>query len=253
MEAKKERVDIDAYNADSNDILLELGTRNEPDVDHFTTTTLDTTFDVNDPEKDGDLPEEQVLVKIERVKAYLSEFETALKNQDYSAILQYMDEDTFVNFYIVNELFKNVDFNFSSTRFYIKNDKIYAGPMWDLDLSSGNCKSSYYTSYYVDGVSWKGYYCQSMNWYKQLIKNETFYNKVKARYKELQYDVQNLYRTDSTAEISINHLVNTYGNSFARNYLSKDLLGAGWQLTNDDGYSYAAESGWSTCRSRLNF
>ena len=30
------------------------------------------------------------------------------------------------------------DIGFSSTRFYIKNGKLYAGPLWDLDLSSGN-------------------------------------------------------------------------------------------------------------------
>ncbi len=189
VEAKKERVNIDAYNAESNDILLELGTRNEPDVDHFTTDTLGTTFDVNDPEKGDDLTDAQVDTKIAQVKEYLNGFETALRNQNYDEMLNYMDEDTFVNFYIVNELFKNVDFNFSSTRFYIKDNKIYAGPCWDFDLSSGNCKSSYYRDYYVDGVSYKGYYCQNMNWYKQLFRNETFYNRVKERYKALPDNV----------------------------------------------------------------
>lgn len=253
VEAKKERVNIDAYNAESNDILLELGTRNEPDVDHFTTNTLGTTFDVNDPEKGDDLTDAQVDEKIKNVKSYLDNFETVLKNQNYDEILNYMDEDTFVNFYIVNELFKNVDFNFSSTRFYIKDNKVYAGPCWDYDLSSGNCKSSYYTDYYVDGVSYKGYYCQGMNWYKQLFKNEAFYNKVKDRYKELQYSIQNIYKNDSETKISIKNLVENYGASFERNYMSTEELGAGWLLTNDDGYSYAAESGWTTWQQPIEF
>lgn len=253
VEAKKERVDIDAYNADNKDMLLEVGTRNEPDVNHFTTSVLGTTFDINDPEKDGDLPAEQLSVKISRVKTYLNKFETALRSQDYDEIVKYIDEYTFVNFYIVNELFKNVDFNLSSTRFYIKGDKIYAGPMWDLDLSSGNCKSSYYKEYYVDGVSYKGYYCQGMSWYEQLLKNETFYNKVKERYKDLQYYIQDLYLTDPETEISITGLVNTYGNSFERNYLSASALGAGWSLTNDDGYSYSGESGWNNWKQPIEF
>lgn len=253
VEAKKERVDIDAYNAESNDILLELGTRNELDVDHFTTNTLGTTFDVNDPEKGDDLTDAQVDAKIAKVKEYLNKFETALRNQNYAEMLNYMDEDTFVNFYIVNELFKNVDFNFSSTRFYIKNDKIYAGPCWDFDLSSGNCKSSYYRDYYVDGVSYKGYYCQNMNWYKQLFRNETFYNKVKERYKELQYKIQNIYKNDSETVISVKYLVENYGASFERNYRPENELGAGWFLTNDDGYSYAAESGWNTWQEPIEF
>lgn len=253
VEAKTERVDIDAYNADSNDILLELGTRNEPDVDHFTTGTLRTTFDVNDPEKGDDLTDAQVDEKIARVNQYLTEFESVLRNQDYDEISNYIDEDTFINFYIVNELFKNVDFNFSSTRFYIKDNKIYAGPLWDFDLSSGNCKSSYYTDYYTDGVSYKGFYCQSMNWYRQLIKNETFYNKVKERYKNLQYIIQNIYKNTSETTLSIDYLVNTYGASFERNYRSTDLLGAGWSLTNEDGYSYSAESGWNRWEQPVEF
>lgn len=253
VEAKTERVDIDAYNAESNDILLELGTRNEPDVDHFTTDVLRTTFDVNDPEKGDDLTDDQVNAKIEKVKEYLNQFETALRNQNYDEILNYIDEDTFVNFYIVNELFKNVDFNFSSTRFYIKDNKIYAGPCWDYDLSSGNCKSTSYKDYYVDGVSYKGYYCQSMNWYRQLLKIETFYNKVKERYKELQYKIQNIYKTDSETDISVKYLVDNYGASFERNYKSTEDLGAGWLLTNDDGYSYAAESGWTKWQQPIEF
>ncbi len=253
VEAKKERIDIDAYNAESNDILLELGTRNEPDVDHFTTDILRTTFDVNDPEKGDDLTDVQVDEKIERVKQYLNNFETTLRNRNYEEILQYIDEDSFVNFYIINELFKNVDFNFSSTRFFIKDNKVYAGPCWDYDLSSGNCKSSFYKDYYVDGVSYKGYYCQNMNWYRQLFLNDTFYNKVKDRYKELQYKIQNIYKNDSETEISVKYLVENYGASFERNYRPENELGAGWFLTNDDGYSYAAESGWETWQEPIEF
>lgn len=253
VEAKKERVDIDAYNAESDDILLELGTRNEQGVDHFTTSVLATTFDVNDPEKGDDLTDEQVNVKINRVRQYLNNFETALRQKDYNEILKYMDEDTFVDFYIVNELFKNVDFNFSSTRFYIKDGKIYAGPLWDFDLSSGNCKSSYYGAYYVDGVSYKGYYCQDMSWYNRLLKIDSFVNKLKKRYTDLQYVIQSMYRVDSTEKLSINRLVTDYGNSFMRNYLNKNQLGAGWELTNDDGYSYSGESGWTTWEQPVEF
>lgn len=253
VEVKKERVDINAYDADSNDILLELGTRNEAGVDHFRTGTLSMTFDVNDPEKGDDLTDEQVDAKISRVRSYLTQFERALVKKDYDVILQYIDEDTFINFYIVSELFKNVDFNFSSTRFYIKDDKIYAGPLWDFDLSSGNCKSSYYKDYYIDGVSYKGFYCQEMDWYKYLLKNNRFYEKLKQRYKKLQYVIQNMYKNESETTLSIDYLVNTYGESFKRNYMSTNALGAGWSLTNDDGYSYSAQSGWTTWEQPIAF
>ena len=255
VEAKKERVNVDAYVADSNDVLLELGHRvNETDVDHFTTNVLGTTFDINDPERGDDLTDEQVDAKIANVKAYLEGFEQTLKTQNYDDILEYIDEDSFVNFYIVNELFKNVDFNFSSTRFFIKENKIYAGPMWDLDLSSGNCKSTMYTGYYgADGLSYTGYYCQDMNWYRELLKNQIFMGKVKARYEELQYKIQSIFREDSVEEISIEKAVETYGASFERNFKSKAKLGAGWELDNEDGFSLAAEAGWETWQEPIEF
>lgn len=253
VEAKTGRVEIDAYNATNNDILLELGTRNEQGVDHFQTPKLGITFDVNDPEKGDDLTDAEVDAKIQRARVFLGDFETALTKSDYDEILKYMDEDTFVNFYIASELFKNVDFNFSSTRFYIKGNKVYAGPLWDFDLSSGNCKPQYYTDYYVDGVSYKGYYCQGMDWYKKLFKNENFYSKVKQRYKELQYVIQNMYKTDSKTTLSINYLVDQYGASFERNYRSTNDLGAGWSLTDDDGYSYTSTAHWNNWKQPIEF
>ena len=254
VQAKENRVEIDAYNATNNEVLLELGHRaEETEVDYFVTDVLGTTFDINDPEKDDDLANDLVYEKIARVKTYIEQFEQALKRNNYDEILQYIDEDTFINFYIANEYFKNVDFNFSSTRFYIKGDKIYAGPMWDFDLSSGNCKTSFYQDYYVDGVSWKGYYCQSMTWYRELLKNQTFYNKIKERFAQLQYQIQNIYKANSAKELSVRYLVDTYGASFERNYAKQSALGAGWSLTNEDGYSYAAESGWKTWREPIDF
>ena len=255
VEAKSNRVETDAYNPDNNDILLEVGTRNESDVNHFTTGILRQTFDVNDPEKDGDLPEDQVNAKIENVRTFLNEFEYDLKNNtnNLNMISQYIDVDSFVDYYVANELFKNVDFNFSSTRFYIKDNKLYGGPMWDLDLSSGNCKSSYYHSYYTNGDSTKGFYCRGLEYYKYLFRNAEFEAKVKQRFYDLQYKIQNLYRDDSTEINSIKYLVDTYGTSFERNYMSKSNRGAGWELRNDDGYSFAAESGWQTWQDPINF
>ena len=255
VEAKSNRVETDAYNADNSDILLEYGTRNEAGVDHFTTGIFHQTFDVNDPEKGDDLTDEQVDTKIDRARTFLNAFEYDLKSytNDLSVISQYIDVDSFVDYYIANEYFKNVDFNFSSTRFYLKDNKLYAGPMWDLDLSSGNCKSSYYHSYYTNGDSAKGFYCRSLEYYKYLFRNAEFAAKVKQRFYDLQYKIQSLYRDDSTEINSIKYLVDTYGASFERNYMSTSQRGAGWELRNDDGYSFAQESGWQTWQDPINF
>lgn len=59
---------------------------------------------------------------------------------------------------------------------------------------------------------------------------DSFVSKLKKRYTELQYVIQSMYRTDSTEKISINWLVAEYGNSFMRNYLNINQLGAGLGL-----------------------
>ncbi|MBR2190750.1 MAG: hypothetical protein IJ883_03840 [Eubacterium sp.] len=69
----------------------------------------------------------------------------------------------------------------------------------------------------------------------------------------MQFQIQNLYRNDSTAVNSINHLIETYGTSFERNYRDKSQFGAGWPIRYDDGYSFAGESNWQTWMDPINF
>ena len=254
VEAKEGRVEIDAENPDSGDILLELGHRDEEDVYYFQTSDA-LKFDVNDPDinnSEGNTYKR----KVEFAKKCINDFEGLFKNNKQptlEGLSKLIDVDSFVNFYIANELFKNVDIAFSSTRFYIKDGMIYAGPMWDLDLSSGNCNSSYYRDYYVKGDSTKGFYCTKFLYFKNLMNNSGFAEKVKQRYRELQYKIQSLYRTDSTEVNSIDYLVNRYGESFKRNYNTKSSGGAGWSVNNDDGYSYAGESRWHSWQDPINF
>ena len=51
----------------------------------------------------------------------------------------YIDIDSFVDWYIVNEIFMTCDAGYSSVYFNKdKGEKLEIGPLWDLDLSSGN-------------------------------------------------------------------------------------------------------------------
>lgn len=47
------------------------------------------------------------------------DFEDALATGDFSKVEKYIDVESFVNFYLVSEIFKNQDIAYSSTRFYI--------------------------------------------------------------------------------------------------------------------------------------
>lgn len=177
------------------------------------------------------VPETPTKDQVTNIENYLKNVETALKTYKMSEYEKYIDVDSFVNYYIVCEIFKAVDFNYSSTRFYVKDNKMYAGPLWDVDLSSGNASSEFYKDYYNGGVSYKDLFCTEMKWYGYLIKSDECVLKVNARLKEMLPIIENMYKTNAKGTNQIDSLLNTYGNSFNRNYASVENGGAGWSIT----------------------
>jgi hypothetical protein len=71
------------------------------------------------------------------IESYMQSVFDALKQQqNYTELI---DEASFIDWFIVNEVFKNVDSGFSSVYFYKdKGELLHMGPVWDFDLSSGN-------------------------------------------------------------------------------------------------------------------
>lgn len=243
VEVGTSRVDIgseatDAYN---NDILVELENngKDEEGVTYFTTTTYGQRFVLGSPETVGDSTQEFFDQKLANVQTVFNQFETDLQANDYAAYSQYIDVDSFVNFYLIAELFKCQDIAFSSTRFFIKDNKIYAGPLWDYDLSSGNVSTSYYGA---TNQSAQNYLAKNMEWFGALMNNDTFKEKVVARYYELLPRIKAIYEGENS---EINKIVAEIENSATRNYTSVEQGGAGWSATvkdSADGYSYANDN-----------
>lgn len=160
---------------------------------------------------------------------FFSKAEKALESRIQSDIEKYFDIPSMVDFYIANELFKNVDFQTSSTRFYIQRGKIFGGPIWDLDLSTGNADFNYYTGYNnaaTTGDSTEGFYCRGL-WYGPFFKCTWFAEKVKARYLELQPKIENLTTDNSLGKNQMDILLIKYGESFSKNFTK-------WPVNNKD-------------------
>ncbi len=178
----------------------------------------------------------------------LTTFENALINTTSDEVLQYIDVDSFVSMYIVNELFQTVDFAYSSVKFYITYDvngapTIHAGPLWDFDLSSGNSIEQEYRTY----NTFKGQ--EKNKWFNYLMKNETFKNKVIERYKEVQPRIQNIYRDNQLGKSQIQKNIELMGESRVRNYTSTNQGGAGWSESVADTYE---QTGWQYSYSTLS-
>ncbi len=221
VEAGTGKVEIDES---GNDFLIELEReRYESDVTYVQTKN-GLRFAINEPEVPTDS-------QYKNIESYLLKVENALKTNRLSEYSKYIDVDSFINYYIVSEIFKAVDFNYSSTRFYVKDNKMYAGPLWDVDLSSGNASKTFYKDYYEGDISYKKLFCTQMKWYSYLIKSDEFINRLNERVKKMFTTIENMYTKNGLGISRIDFLLEHYGKSFERNYQSVSNGGAGWSMT----------------------
>ncbi len=217
VEASESRVDIDN---EANEFILERDARTDEGTTYFTTPYYGLRLGINEPE-------EPTAEQYNWLMDFINKAETALRSGDYEEIQKYFDIDSMIDFYIVLELFKNVDVDTGSTRFYIKGDKIYGGPCWDFDLSSGNCSSSYYTTYnniYSSGNSWEGLWCNCL-WFRPLLQYPDFKEALYDRYLDLQDEIVNLFADNILGRNYIDTTVEKYWGSISRNYNE-----AGWKI-----------------------
>jgi len=119
------------------------------------------------------------------LKNYFNEFEEALysetfynsKGKHYS---EYLDMQSFVDYFILNTLILNVEFGYKSMYMVLGEDgKLTLGPCWDYDWSSGNPflgANGQYNQWYNDGRAGNN------KWYRKAYGDPWFVSLVRERY-----------------------------------------------------------------------
>lgn len=219
IEAGEGRVEIDP---DNGEFLLERNDGREEDDVTYIISSAGLRFELNEPEEATD----------EQLKAcgtLLKKAENAIATSDHREYEKYIDVDSFVNFYIFNEVIKDVDFGAYSTRYYFKDGIMYAGPPWDLDLSQGNVAESKgegkYTLYNngqgtgdESGDSTRGLWCDSDDYYYWLCQDKWFMKQVKKRWKEVRATTENLASANKLGDSLIDRYMAAHGADLAGNY-----------------------------------
>lgn len=122
----------------------------------------------------------------EDVKNYvcqdLSEIEDAIfsweAENDDDFYVSYLDEDSFVDYFVLQEFLGNLDAGVRSTYFYKDaRGKLHIGPVWDYNNVLDN---------FIRQASSRGFVLTDRGMYSQLIKSERFVKKVIRRYRELR-------------------------------------------------------------------
>lgn len=155
--------------------LLEIDQLNRLDPDDVYFYTDDFLINIKEPELEYGTPE------YEYAKGLLNEFETALNSPDFKdpdiGYQKYIDLDSFIDWYLINEINKNQDSKDFSSIFLnvIPGEKIKMGPLWDFDLSFGNVD-------YSECTDSEGFWVKDHAWYSRLFEDEAFVEKVKTRF-----------------------------------------------------------------------
>lgn len=116
---------------------------------------------------------------VRTIEKDFSTFEHSLYSYDYKEYSKYIDVDSFVDYLIINEYFRNADAGTHSTYLYKDvRGKITMGPVWDFNNSVDN--------YFEEIYSPEGFIFHQKTWYEMLIKDPKFVKKIVKRYEELR-------------------------------------------------------------------
>ena len=173
----KNRVDISEDNIDEIDkgYLLELSNYASGEIAYAANRTYMIHSDLSE---DKDIRQQQRKF----ISNYVDNAYAALSEGSYEAADEYIDIDSLVATYLVEELVKNLDSQWDS--FYIYKDtgsKLYFGPIWDFDLSLGNANEGeeVYSDIFVGAGRGSGggsgtwfAVAMSQEWFRQLVQDK---------------------------------------------------------------------------------
>ncbi len=129
------------------------------------------------------------------ISTYISDFEDALASDTFTdpdtGYASYIDLDSFVDFFILNEISNNVDaYRISTFMHKDKNEKLKMGPIWDFNLAWGNadyCSGgetnvwAYKFNERCPGDLWFVPF-----WWDRLLEDPAFVSRLKERWTELR-------------------------------------------------------------------
>jgi len=187
------------------------------------------------------------------IRQYVNNFETVLSgtsfNDPVNGYAKYIDIDSFIDFFIINEVSKNVDGYRLSTYLHKKKDsdggKLSMGPVWDFNLGFGNADyctqgnpQGWVTSF--NTICSQDYWLIPF-WWDKLYSDGLYRNKLAARWNELRLDQLSTSKILSYID-SVNTVLNA--ESQQRNFQRWPVLGQYVWPNYYVGPTFASEVNW---------
>ncbi|MFD1145583.1 CotH kinase family protein [Saccharothrix hoggarensis] len=152
------------------------------------------------------------------LRNHVQEFHNVLRAPNFAdpvtGYQKYIDVASFIDHMIVNEVSRGMDAYVRSAHFFKDRDgKIFAGPLWDFDLTFG--VGGYFQNNQIAGWQHQQTRQPSANdWYAQLLRDPAFVNQVKSRWQWLRRGPF----SDSAVQSRIDALSRPLTNAAQRNF-----------------------------------
>ena len=184
-------------------------------TDSFFTTALKSKNYVFDYPKSKNITTQQVSYMTQ----YVNDFEAALFGPDFTdtsiGYAKYIDVNSFVDWYLINELAKNNDAHLYASCYFHKDrdGKLKAGPLWDFDIGFGNIN-------YNGNDKEDGYWVETSFYFNRLFQDSSFIKKVQARWSQIRPIIESI---PSLLSLASNQLVQS--GAINRNFQQWPILG----------------------------
>lgn len=194
-----------------------------------------------------DYPNREVITSEQEdyIQQFIYDWEQSLVDSTYTnpeiGYRKYTDVNSFIDFFIIQELTKNVDGYRLSTYLNKQRDsrggKLQAGPAWDFNITLGNAN-------YCEGGETEGWALDFLCdpsvipfWWERMNQDSVYWNQVQCRWWELRSGL--LSWENVSGQIDENVLL--LGDATTRNFERWDILNSNVWPNNYVGGTYTAE------------
>ncbi len=199
-----------------------------------------------------DYPSDVNILPVQKtyIQNYVDSFETVLSGNNFNDLLngyrKYIDVNSFIDYFILNEVSKNVDgYRLSTYLFKYKithGGKLVAGPAWDYNLAWWNanyCDGNLFTgwAYQFNSVC-SGDQWEVPFWWDRLMQDPIYVADLKCRWTQLRQTTLSLNSIDTFIDSVANYLTE----ATVRHFQAWPILGAyTWPNPSPIPSDYSAE------------
>ena len=156
------------------------------------------------------------------VESFFHDLETSLASTPVGNWREYLDQRSFIDFMLLNELLLNVDgYRLSTYLYKERNGKLKAGPPWDFDLGSGNDGRSVDTDRWeilrqIDPTFLQNDGPAPASWWCEMLHDQAFRTALRQRWKALRSSSFSNSHLKSLINDAVDELRPAVNRNFAR-------------------------------------